>query len=286
MTLGLNDYEFQLNDSGVRLNTTSAIPFVDINKVSGLDNAPYRETTRDHEGVDGGFLDAEFEKGRDIILEGVVFGDLTSVEPYLDSLKYNYAPVTSPIPFYYKSSGVTERVIFVKTRGVRFDWDSARRIGTTDIQFLMFAEDPRIYTNVLNNTNISYGGDAGLGLAFSFGFNINFGGGATPGGGTFTNDGNRSTPVVFTITGPVINPIIYNYTTGKTMSFIIELTGSDTLTINTNTRTVYLNGNSNRRNTMQTFDWIFFDPGSNLIGYGGSSGSGSVLNVQYRSAWR
>src|SRR5215831_1073677 len=158
MSIGLNDYEFQLNDSGVRLNTTSAVPFVDISKVSGLDNAPYRETIRDHEGADGSFIDAEFEKGRDVILEGVVYGNTANVEGYLDTLKSNFAPVTSPIPFYFKPGTVGERLIFVKPRGARYDWDAARRIGTTPIQFLMYAEDPRLYDSTLSSVVVGYGG--------------------------------------------------------------------------------------------------------------------------------
>lgn len=168
MAIGLADYEFQLGNSGVRLNGPDiAMPYVDINKVSGLDSAPYRETIRDHEGMDGGFIDAEFEKGREIVLEGTAFCAINNVEPYLDNIKANFAPTSAPIPFYFKSTGVAERVVFVKPRGVRFDWDTARRLGMTPIQFLMYAEDPRIYDNALNNIVIQYGGAATTGFGFS-----------------------------------------------------------------------------------------------------------------------
>src|SRR5258706_3985458 len=191
MAVGLNDYTFRLNDNGVTLNTDAALPFVDIDKVSGLDNAPYRETTRDHEGTDGGFMDAEFEKGRDIILEGTIYTSGANVEAYLDTLKANYAPVQTPIPFYIKAPGVTERLIFVKPRGIHYGWETLRRLGITNAQFLMFAEDPRIYDAVLASTTIAFGGVTGTGFAFSFGFNLDFGGGAVPGGTTVFNGGNR-----------------------------------------------------------------------------------------------
>jgi hypothetical protein len=280
----LLDFTFQLN-GGVVLND-DGFPFVDIDKVSGLDNSPYRETIRDHEGADGGFMDAEFEKGRDVVLEGTVYGSSASVEAYLDSLKSNYAPVQQPIPFVFKAPGVVERLIYVKPRGCRYDWDTARRLGMTPIQLLMFAEDPRIYDSTLSSQLLSYGGDAGLGLAFPVGFNINFGGGATPGGGTVSNSGNRNTPIIFVITGPVQNPILQNTTTGHTLGFTITLAAGETLTINTRDRTVYLNGNINRRNTMTTVDWFDLVPGNNFIGYGGLSGTGSTVSVTFRSAWR
>lgn len=286
MAIGLNDYTFQLDTTGVTLNTDATVPFVDVDKISGLDNAPYRETTRDHEGVDGGFLDAEFEKGRDIIIEGIIYTDGADVETYLDSLKLNYAPVRTPIPLYIKAPGVTERLIYVKPRGVRYDWSSLRRLGITSAQFLMFAEDPRIYDAVETSTTIGYGGDAGLGFAFPFGFNLDFGGGATPGGTNVTNTGNRPTPVTFVITGPIVSPVITNTVTGDVMAFAITLGVGETLTINTRDRTVYLNGNINRRNTMTSADWFLLQPGVNFIGFGGLSGTGSTMSITFRSAWR
>jgi hypothetical protein len=286
MSIGLNEYTFQLDSSGVTLNTDSILPYVDIDKVRGLDSAPYRETIRDHEGTDGGFIDAEFEKGRDVILSGTIYADTSSVETYLDELKANYAPVQTPIPFYLKAPGVDERVIFVKPLGIRYDWDVARRIGITDAQFLMYAEDPRIYDSTLITTSVGYGGTAGLGFAFPFGFNLNFGGGAVPSGTTVFNAGNRPTPVTFVITGPIVSPVITNSATGDVMAFSLSLSAVETLTINTRDRTVYLNGNINRRNTMTSAGWFFLEPGNNFIGFGGLSGTGSSLSIQFRSAWR
>ncbi len=285
MAIGLADYEFQLSNTGVRLNGTGVIPYIDIEKVSGLDSAPYRETLRDHEGQDGGFIDAEFETGRDIILEGTVFGSLNNVEPYLDAIKANFAPSTVPIPFYFKSTGVSERVIFVKPRGVRFDWDTARRLGMTKIQFLMYAEDPRIYDNNLISQVISYGGPATTGFGFPFGFNLSFGAVVPPNGSYIIVIGNRPTPAILTITGPVDQPRIVNDTDGKTMIFNVTLAGGETLVIDLVNRTVLLNGTTNRRNTLQSADWFLFQPGNTFIRFGGVTGTGT-LTVSYRNAWR
>jgi tail protein len=282
--VALADFTFQL-DGGIVLNEEGAT-FTDIDKVSGLDSAPYRETIRDHEGADGGFIDAEFEKGRDIILDGTVYGDVETIEAYLDDIKANFAPVVTPVQFVFKAPGVDERLLFVKSRGVHYDWETARRIGCTPIQFKMFAEDPRIYSSTLSSVLISYGGDAGFGFGFPLGFNIDFGGGATPGGATVSNDGNRPTPAEFLITGPIENPVISNTTSGHTMGFTIALAAGETLTINTRDRTVYLNGNNNRRNTLTTVDWFDLEPGDNFIGFGGLSGTGSTMVVSFRSAWR
>lgn len=488
----LNDYEFQLDTAGVVLNQDTPVkPFVDIDRVSGLDSAPYRETNRDHEGADGGFFDAEFEKGRDLILEGTAYCETGNIETFLDEMKANFAPVRSPIPFVYKAPGVDERVLFVKPRGVRFDWETARRIGVTNVQFLMHAEDPRLYDNDLLSVSIPFGGAATTGFGFvnvldtfnrsvasggwgtldttetwtesfsqlsvdlttgtgrvthdaanqiitntlsaptgvtdtiarvalrlpvvatgsfieagirlrstdlsnhylvmlrwettgnaqlvirenvagavssiagpttigtydgsqtyiiegqvigneirargwvstgtyplnptltvidttlttgsigirshrntgntnttpdtiwedfrvlrGFGFDLGFGLTVPPSGGTVVVGGNRPTPAILTLTGPVVNPIIFNLTDSKNLVFTdLTLGPTDSLVIDLLNRTVVLNGGTNKRANLQDPDWFLFNPGSTFIVLGGGSGTGSLL-IEYRNAWR
>jgi tail protein len=282
----LADLTFKLGDNGFVLNSDISLPFVDIDRVSGLDSPPFRETVRDHEGTDGGYLDAEFEKGRDLSLEGTAYCDVNNVETFLDTIKANYAPVRNPVPFYVKADGsVAERVLFVKPRGVRYDWDLLRRTGQTPIQFLLYAEDPRIYTNVLQTIPVPFGGLATTGFGFSFGFNLSFGATVPATGATITVGGNRPAPAVLHIVGPIVDPRIINETDSKTLAFVITLSASDTLDIDLANRTVVLNGNVNRRNTLQTPDWFLFNPGNTFLRFGGASGTGT-LSVIFRDAWR
>src|SRR3990172_2411119 len=281
----VNELEFMLSATGVVLNADSVLPYVDIIHVSGLDSQEFRETIRDHEGVDGGYMDAEFEKGRDIILEGVVYADSATAEVYLDALKANFAPSTVPIPFYIYPPGVGERVIFVKPRGVRYDWEQLRRLGITQAQFLMYAEDPRVYTNLLQAVTIAFGGPATTGFGFNLGFNLSFGATVPVTGGTVVVGGNRPVPAIMTISGPVTNPRIINVTDSKSLDFIIELGALDTLSIDLANRTVTLNGNINRRNALQEPNWWLFNSGSTFVVFGGGAGTGTVL-IEYRDAWR
>lgn len=266
----LNDYTFQLN-SGVLLNDSATIPFVDVSKVFGLDSAPYRETIRDHEGADGGFIDAEFETGRDISIEGTVYADVNTIEAFMDQLKGNFAPVQTPIPLVLKGPGVNERVVFVKPRGVRYSWDAARRIGSTPVQFLMYAEDPRIYDNQLLQQNIAYGGVATTGFGFPFGFPLSFGAVIPPDGAWITVDGNRPAPAILTINGPVTKPRIINDTDGKILTFDTSLAVGETLVVDLLNRQVELNGTINRRNTLLGSDWFLFKQGKTFIRFGGVS---------------
>lgn len=284
-----NPLTFQLSDNGVILNDDQLTvngSFVDIELVRGLDSAPYRETKRDHEGVDGGFLDAEFETGRDITLEGTIYSNGTSLEPMLDQIKANFGPVQNPIPFYFLTETGLARVIFVKPRGVRYDWSVARRLGMTPIKFDMYAEDPRIYEQSQNSVTIPLNALVSSGFGFPLTFNLSFGG--TVGGvdGKFINNiGNRSTPAVITITGPVDTPQIINDATGDLLQFNIILSSTDTLDIDLGNHTVRLNGATNRRNTLQVPNWFLLAPGNSYIRFRSSSGTGTAT-VKFRSAWR
>jgi hypothetical protein len=288
MSTLVNDTTFQLSDTGIVLNDDSIanIPFVDIEQVVGLSNAPYRQTKREHEGVDGGFMDAEFETGRDIILVGVVYANNNPLETFLDSLKANWAPSATLIPLYLFTNDTGLRVVFVKPLGCQYDWDALRRTGMTAITFTAYAEDPRIYSGALQTTNLPLGAFVFTGFAFPLGFPFGFGGVSTTTDGQFVyNLGNRPAPVVMTVTGPVANPIILNDTTSSVMQFSITLGSTDTLTIDTQYHTVRLNGVTNRRSSMIVPGWFMLQVGANFIRFRGTSGTGT-LSVAYRASWR
>lgn len=288
----VNPLSYQLGDTGVILNDdliAPGYPFVDIATVKGLDSAPFRETKRDHEGVDGGFLDAEFETGRDITLDGTIYSNGTYLESYLDSLKANFAPVTSPIPFYLLTETGEARLLFVKPRGVHYDWDVYRRLGYSPAQFLMYAEDPRIYSANLQTFTLPVGALTFSGFGFSLGFPFGFGGSSlTTDGQYVTNSGNRPAPAILTVapsSGTLSNPTIVNDTTGNTLTFIIDITFPDQLVIDLGNHTVRLNGVTNRRNTLQAPDWFLLSPGQQFIRFRADAGTGN-LTIQFRSAWR
>lgn len=275
------DYTYQLGDDGVLLNaddTTST--FVDITKVEGLDSAPPRSTERDHEGTDGGFMDAEYEKGRPVTLEGTVYAIDSDLEPYLDDLKYNWSLSRTPIPLYFKKPGVAERVLFVKPLGCRYDYESSVRVGQAEIQFQAYAEDPRAYESTLQSVNIYQGEQVITGRGYPRSYPYGYGVSTAVVGTSLTVGGNRPTPPLFTINGPVSKPQIINETTGDLMIFDIDLIVGDSLVVDVKNRTVTLNG-QNRRAALRAPNWFFLDPGTNYIRYRAESFNytdGSTLN--------
>lgn len=270
--LPANGFEFLLvddNGEGVLLNTdvTPSAPFVDIDDVSGLDQPDYRETFRDHEGTDGGFLDAEFEKGRDIYLTGTVIGPEAMMESYLDSIKANYSPRLSSQPlmrFYFYVQGVGLRFLYVKPRGVRYTWSQMRRTGQVPIQFRMFAEDPRIYSYPSNQVVIPLTLNQTNGFGFNLGFSFGFGGMTTPDGFNAVNNGNRPAPLLVKIMGPVGKPRLLNDTNGGLVVVNLGVRQNDFLVVDMVNHSVTFNG-VNRRDVILEDDWFNIEKGNNAL---------------------
>jgi len=262
----VDEFSYMLGDDGVILNPDSLVPpFVDVTNVQGFDSAPPRVTEHDHEGTDGGFVDAEFEQSRPIIIEGTVYsGEGAPLEPFLDDLKMNWAPSTLPMPLYLKHPGVSERVAFVKPQGCRYASTQARRLGTAEVQFICTAEDPRIYSAELQTVPVPQGELIVTGRGYPRGYPYGYGAPAIANGVNIIVGGNRPTPLVISIPGPAKNMQIVNDTLGITMILDIELLAGDTMLIDTKTRSITVNG-ANRRTALREPDWFFLYPGNNYI---------------------
>jgi hypothetical protein len=284
----VDDHSYRLGSTGVVLNPTdtSVLPFVDIVKVGGLDSAELRTTERDHEGVDGGFLDAEFEKMRTITFEGQIITNHIGTESFLDRLKGDWAPRRTTIPLYFQHPGIAERLIFVKPLGVKYDIDELRRVGSVDAQFMCQAENPSIFDSNLITLPINQGLSVATGFGFPFGFPFGFGAAVDPTTTNAYNSGNRPATAIFTIPGPVTNPRILSTTTGDELRFVIDLAASDYLEIDLYNRTVRLNGTASRRGSLLEPNWFMLEVGDNFLQYRADTAGNPPASVSYRNAWR
>lgn len=234
MTPSLNDYESQMDDDGFVLNKDSiGLPFVDVTKYTGLDNAPFRLTQHDHEGVDGGYVDSEFMTTRTVTIEGTAYVDPSNPDALFDVLKRNFRPSKLARPFYFKSPGVGVRKLFGKAQGIRYDVDAARRIGKTDVVATVLCGDPYIYDS---DQIVAFGfvGAPDPGFGFNLAFNFGFGGaGTTSNKITLYNAGNHDAFPIISITGPLTQPYIVESTSGNQLAFNLTLGPTDTLVIDT-----------------------------------------------------
>lgn len=318
----MEDFTFQYTDKGLILNDdfdgTTAIdpssgtplftPFVDITSVEGLSNAEYRITERSREGMDGGDIDAEFELPRTIVIEGTVYSPSNVLENYLEQLKSNFGPTKIAQPLYWRAPGISDRVVFCKSYGVKYTWDERRRLGIADIQIQLKAEDPSIYDAqvVSGSTGLP---SAGTGRSYNHGYNYGYGAPAayddvytdaysliTHSSGIggridIVNGGNKPTGAIVTIYGPINAPSVVHDLTGRQLAFNINLASNEYLEISLRDRTIRLNGTANRRNAMiNTSRWFLLAPGINslrLLGSDPIAGAPDpAMVVEARGAYR
>lgn len=275
----LNDYEWQLGDDGVLLNASVAgiaasLPFVDITSVSGLDSAPFRLQQADHEGVDGGYVDAEFLTTRTVVLEGTIFAPVHDPETICDALKANWRPSKQEVPLYFKIPNKATRVVFGKPQGARYNIDTLRRTGQTPVQLQMLCPTPYIYDaqEVFASAPIFIVSPGTNGFGFDLGFNLGFGEPpeVTDTGGSLliTNSGNRDAWPVLTMRGPVNNPVVW--CNGRFLLFETYIPQGQYLEIDTRKKTALLNGTSNRRTTLgQGSKWFSVPTGTTAMEYYG-----------------
>lgn len=112
----------------------------------------------------------------------------------------------------------------------------------------------------------------------------------TTGGALLTNNiGNYETNPVFTIKGPVTNPMLTLVSTGEFFGLNTTLTSSDTIVIDMNKGTVVLNGTTTRYGSVVTgSSWFGLPPGGSTVKISSSDSSypvGNLFQVDYRSAW-
>lgn len=292
MSVLTEDFTIQFGDSGVVLNTeiVPGTPFVDLTKITGLDNAPVDSSDRQREGMDGGFVDSEFESIRSIVLEGTVYGSEYDVELYLDQLKSNYAPSRTSKPLYVMLPGVGQRVMFCKSMGCRYDIDQLRRVGSVNIQITLKAEDPTIHGPEII-ASAFLGTLAGYGRGYDKAYDYGYGGAGQRGpSASIDNVGNRPASAILRIYGPVTNPAIYHDQTDSAMSFNIVLEVGDVLDVDLRNRSVMLNGTANRRGSLLgRAPWFMLVPGINTFRFDGNQhvvDPATRLDIVTRPAYR
>lgn len=288
----LNNYEYQFGDTGTLLNQNVAgvvadLPFVDITKVSGLDSGEFRNASHDHEGVDGGYLDSEFLTMRTIVLEGTVFADVDDPDTICDQLKYDFRPMRTPTPFYFKHPNKPLRMVFGKGQGAKYDLETLRRTGQTAVQLQLIAETPYIYDAypIVGSGNL---GAVDPGIGFDIAFDLSFGGLSVPANGaTLMNSGNHTAYPIVTIGGQIDQPYLVDSATGNVMKLNTSLSITDTLEIDMFKHTVHLNGSTNRRNTiLGRPQWFSIEPGTTttIFLFGASSSSTGSITATSGSA--
>lgn len=282
----MSDYVFTFN--GYTFGGASAA--VQILGVQGLEDAPAVRSSDEPRGFsDGTFYGRDFLAGRTI---GVDLSFVTGSEAFrtiVEAAKAALVPQggesTDALPLTFTLPGLAPRRVYCRLRRRSLPITLEYTFGVAKGAVEFYAGDPRIYDDQASMASISL---AALpsGLTFNLAFNLSFGGAVQPNSASVVNAGTVSTKPVITIQGPVTNPVVQNATTGKSLRFNLTLAANDILTVDTDVRSVVLNGTASRRGTL-SYDSVWWDlqPGQNTILFSADAVTAAVVQIIWRSAY-
>jgi len=149
--------------------------------------------------------------------------------------------------------------------------------------------DPNKYGLVLKNNALGLAGVTTDGLIYPLTYPLSYGTPRTPSTGVVTNEGNIDSPMRIYFRGPLNNPQLVNQTTNRKLRFIIGLTETDILSVDTRTGAVLLNNTVDRLYTRDTtsspirlFSAV---PGDNSMRFSADSyGVGAQVAFEWRDA--
>ncbi|ALG06855.1 phage distal tail protein [Kibdelosporangium phytohabitans] len=259
--------------------TFGVFPFVDGNgvewqgdAVDGWYESPGRKLSQASRPADDGVYDGQsYSEARVITLEGAVLAPTRALS---DAANDTFNALLT--------SGAKEVLTVVEPSWTR-QCAVQRAAGKPEVQRVnelhwiyqlqLVAPDPRKYSSTVRSVSTGLAKPAAGGVQWNgptgtTGVQWNGPAGTagvlwqsvsgTSGVMTMTNAWAAKTPIVFTVTGPAVNPKITNLLTQEVIQWQGTLTAADTLVIDTGTGRVTLNGV--KRKTMLRFDFFSLGP--------------------------
>lgn len=285
-----NDFEFGGGNSVYQILT-----------IDGLEDLPVIRNQDDNRGYqDGMWTGRDFLSGRTLTFVMTVRGDTNySMNYYLDLLQTNLVPQqqgTGLLQFQLPGSDLQRINARVRRRSITINTEYSSGLATATYEF--FCPDPRYYDDTLKSTDL-INATATAGRTYNrvyttpptavynnpFEDGMYFGGGAgAP--NLITNDGWTTTYPIITIQGPAANPRVTNVTAGLYLQVDTTLGTADELVLNTDLRTVTLNGVSRRALLNNASTWFAAPPGTSYYTFTATGTDGNTACVvTWRNAY-
>lgn len=284
MTTLTQNYQFAFNDwvfGGLGAG-------VQILEVQGLEDLPDMRVQDANRGyADGMWTGRDFLSGRTITFKLQIMNNANgTMQQYLSDLKANLlyqTTGTGVLQFKLPTRSQQRVVARVRKRALKIDPEYSYGRSEATVEF--FCPDPRIYDDAEIVGALVPG--AGLARTYNRTYNLTY---STPlsaftSAMDFTNSGNVTVFPKFTMTGSCSNPVIFNTTTGQRLQMSVTLGASDVLVLDTDLRTVTLNGGYARNVLAAGSTWFGFPPGVTSLGVACVTTSGSSLSVSYRNGY-
>lgn len=293
----LASYSFAFNDF---VFGGSNSPY-QILSVDGLEDLPGIRNQDDNRGyIDGMFTGRDFLSGRSIIITiQVLAGQGSSMTANLKAMENVLKPQQSGVGilnFQIPGSNLQRVGARVRRRAVTIDPDFS--YGKAIVTYEFFCPDPRRYDETLNTQDIAVASVSTNGRTYNRVYTTPANPGQNPlqsglsyGGGVLTsnliiNNGNVTTYPTITIYGPATNPVVTNSTTNQSLVINYTMTTSDVIVLDTDFRSVTLNGVSRRAILNNSSSWFGADPGNSYYNFAATGTSASTACVvSWRSAY-
>jgi phage-related protein len=285
--MALNNYQFQF---GSFLFGGAGSPFQIID-VDGLAGLPDLRTQDDNRGYnDGMFSGRDFYAGRTIVITTHIFaGNGLSAQQNLalfQAALNTQQQGTTSLNFQLAVSD-TQKVISARVRSRKVTIDPEYTFGYIRTQTTLFCPDPRYYDATL--TSLSLTPAVAGGRTYNRTYNLTYPAYSNTASGSVVNSGWSSTYPTITIVGPIVSPVITNFTTGESLTVAVTMASTDTLVLDLLNKTVTLNGSTARNLLTTASRWFGISPGTTLIGFTGNNGTYTAgvttATIAYRSAY-
>lgn len=274
--------DWQIQRAGYLLGDTTDY---DIRKIDGLGQPAAVPSDKPLSQRHGAVAGKDFLGSRVVTVVFEVVDDSSySMGEKLAVLAEAFAPTEEQKPTFMRipgvgGGGVVELATHVRRRSVSVTTEYARGLATVAVQ--LSASDPRLYGYNQITGSASADDDSGLGLEFDVTPDIGFGGAVLPGLIETNNGGNFSAPLMFRVYGPVTNPVVTRVSDGAAMSFTTTVASGSYLEVNSESRTVKLNGVTNQYSTLDVGStWLEVPAGDDQFRLT-RTGTGSATLVVY-----
>lgn len=282
--MAVSNYQFQFGTFVFGAGT----PFV-VNEVTGLADLPAIRNQDDNKGYnDGMFTGRDFFSGRTItFMLTILAGNGNTAQTNFQLLQAALAPQqsgTTTLQFLLSPSDTGKQIgARVRTRvsAVNPEWTYGKIVA----QVSLFCPDPRFYD--LTSSTLSLTPGLPSGRTYNRTYNLTYGGGSLTSSGTLNNIGWATTNPSIRITGPAVNPVLTNVTTGQSITINYTLGTSDVVVIDLNLKTVTLNGTSARNILANSSQWFSAPPGQTQLSFSATSFTAGVTTcvVTYSNAY-
>lgn len=281
----LVNYQFAWNNFLFGAGTAHTLQSLD-----GIQGLPSIRNQDDDQGYsDGMFSGNDFLSGRTITITLQTFataGGNTAQQNY-NLLKAALLPQSSgTTPLQFQLAGTSLQRINCRVRNSITPVDIDYTLGRITSQWTFFAPDPKFYDDAQKSTIITINNSIGRGYNRTYP-KLYGGGTANTAYTAVNNSGWANSYPVITITGPITNPTIGNYTTGQFISLTGTFTANDVIVIDLASRLITKNGASARNLITGTSTWFNAPSGASqfyLNGTGTTTGI-TTATIAYRNAY-